>query len=90
MTNKVADFNAAMDGGQPADCDCMPDCEAVSYELQVDRIRLPPPEEICRNTDMGEISEGALTNGTDPVSYIAAMRKEIKSDPNWNVGKHFK
>ncbi len=48
-SNEIQAFNAAMDEADTKVCDCMPDCEGVTYDIQVDRIKLPPPNELCKN-----------------------------------------
>ncbi len=45
--NMVKEFSAAMDEADIEACDCLPDCEAVHYEVQVDKIPLPSPELLC-------------------------------------------
>ncbi len=47
-SNEVSVFNAAMDEGNVEGCDCLPDCEGVTYDVQVDKIPLPAPQQLCK------------------------------------------
>jgi hypothetical protein len=49
---KLAEFHNEMkNSSNQQSCFCMPDCETVTYDVQVDNVPLPPPKELCTDID---------------------------------------
>ena len=46
----IAAFNSAMDDVDAETCECLPDCESVTYDVRVYKIPLPEPKRLCYNT----------------------------------------
>ncbi len=47
--DRISIFGLAMDEETDCDADCLPDCEGVTYEVQVNTVALPDPAAICVN-----------------------------------------
>ncbi len=48
-SNEISLFNKAMDEWNVGGCDCLPDCESITYDVQVDKIPLPAPHLLCKD-----------------------------------------
>jgi hypothetical protein len=54
--NQINKFHQAMKNrSYSQNCQCMPDCEAVSYDVQVDNVPLLPAAQLCREEERFKI-----------------------------------
>ncbi len=67
----TAKFQSAVMDDDGSGCDCLPDCEGVSYEAHVDS-RTVDAEVECG----GELGSGHVALYTDPFSLVQQVMKE--------------
>ena len=48
-SNEITAFNNAMAEANTDLCDCLPDCEGIRYNLQVERKKFLPPQDLCKD-----------------------------------------